>query len=296
MYKNITSFFCILIDIGEIIKIDQVQNLKLNENKLNIFKILLKFTTTEDIEIYYNSLFGIKLLLDESENLTNFEAILTESNLINSILFDQKYIKNSELIARESNRVIGNYLYSTSINDNNIFKQIIDLEEYLLLALITKESKKECFWVLSNVLDNDSEKINVFLDYNNKIIDYSLKLINEENDKNLMLEIFYFLAGLVNFSNSNDFCLLINKGIFDVMINNIEKFNDENNILLIIFESIYKILQRGDSLKEQFPKKENILLNVFNQKNGKDLIEKYLYLGNDQIEKLCEIIYNTYYS
>ena len=296
LYKNITSFLCILIDINEIIKVDDVQNLKLNETKLSIFKILLKFTITEDIEIYYNSLFGIKILLDESENLKNFETILKESKLLNIIIFDQKYIKNSELVARESNRVIGNYLYSTSINDNNIFKKIIELEEYLLLALITKESKKECFWVLSNVLDRDPEKINNFLGYNNKIIDYSIKLINEENENNLILEIFYFFANLINFSNSNDFCQLINKGIFDIMIYNIEKYNNDNSILLIIFESIYKILQRGESLKEQFPNKENILLNIFNKKNGKDLIEKYLYSGSNKIENLCELIYNTYYN
>jgi hypothetical protein len=256
----------------------------------------LKFTITEDIEIYYNSLFGIKILLDESENLKNFETILKESNLLNTIIFDQKYIKNSELVARESNRVIGNYLYSTSINDNNVFKKIIELEEYLLLALITKESKKECFWVLSNVLDRDPKKINNFLGYNNKIIDYSIKLINEENENNLILEIFYFFANLINFSNSNDFCQLINKGIFDIMIYNIEKYNNDNSILLIIFESIYKILQRGESLKEQFPNKENILLNIFNKKNGKDLIEKYLYSGSNKIENLCEMIYNTYYN
>ena len=271
---------------------EQNQLLEIKQIKILMIKILLKYIDTNILKLYEIILNNIILFYDYI-NDDSISTKIISINLIDKILNKTNYFNNYSTLLL-SNRVIGNYLSVNNINDINLINKIFNF----LFSNLKKfnnsiEMEIDTFWTLGNLIFCD-EVISNLLFTINGFIDLIINIFKEKSDKNLIREILLILKEIICNINLDNFIVIINKGFFNELINSLLRFENDENLLIFIFQNISFFIEKGDLIKKN-TNNENIILNKFNQNYGKELLIKYEFSNNDILRELVNKIHNKFY-
>ena len=257
-----------------------------------MIKILLKYIDTNILKLYEIILNNIILFYDYI-NDDSISTKIISINLIDKILNKTNYFNNYSTLLL-SNRVIGNYLSVNNINDINLINKIFNFLFSNLKKLNNSiEMEIDTFWTLGNLIFCD-EVISNLLFTINGFIDLIINIFKEKSDKNLIREILLILKEIICNINLDNFIVIINKGFFNELINSLLRFENDENLLIFIFQNISFFIEKGDLIKKN-TNNENIILNKFNQNYGKELLIKYEFSNNDILRELVNKIHNKFY-
>ena len=286
------NLFYNLISI-EIKNYDKNQLLEIKQIKILMIKILLKFIDTKIIKLYEIILNIIILFYDYIDD-DSISTQIISINLIEKILNKTKYFNNYST-SLLTNRVMGNYLSINNINDIDLINKILN---FLFLNLSkynnSIEMKIDIFWTLGNLLFCNEIISNLLFSIKG-FIELIINNYKENFDKNLIREILLTLKEIICNINYDNFFIIINKGFFNELMNSISRFENDEDLLIFVFQNISFFIEKGELIKKN-TNNENIIFNQFNQNCGKELLIKYEFSKNNILREIVDKIYNKFYN
>ncbi|KAJ6229539.1 importin alpha [Anaeramoeba flamelloides] len=196
---------------------------------------------------------------------------------------------NSPKIQTPALRVIGNIVTGNSdqtqaVLDTDILEQLIPLINHP-----RNQIKRETCWVLSNITAGRQSQIQQVID--SDIIPTLSKMMKKAN-KLIRQEACWVLSNGVYGSNVDQIIYFVEKGCLSEFIYFL-KF-DGTRILKICLEAIEKILQVGEIQAEKSGQ-QNPVVQMVENLNGSERIEKLIDHHSKTIYKLAEKIFDTYF-
>ena len=285
LFYNLMSF--------EMKNYDKIQLLEIKQIKILMIKILLKYINT-NINKLYEIILNIIILFYDYIDDDSISTKIISINIIEKILRKTNFFNNYSTLLL-TNRVMGNYLSVNNIKDINLINKILNfLFSNLFKYNNSIEMKIDTFWTLGNLIFCDDIISNLLFSIKG-FIELIINIFKENNDKNLIREILLTLKELICNINFDNFFIIINKGFFNALINSISRFENDEHLLIYVFQNISFFIEKGDLIKKN-TNNENIIFNQFNQNCGKELLIKFEFSKNDILREIVGKIYNKFYS
>ena len=255
---------------------------------IQIFNLILKYSDSNSPAIFHICVYIITKSISNERRLIN---LLDNSNLLNDIL-NKKFFSDEKIVVL-CNRILGEYTEMKANLSQDFYDKCIKYEIDILFN--AKESKTivELFWVLSNIL-HDNINSGEIICLNEPFIDKVLYIFKNSIDFNYIKETSYFFLILCKTVKTNTFIQLLNKGLFDITFEHAKNTLDEPKKLILIFELIKLYLDTGDFFEENFGGK-NIIKEKCDNYGLIDLLKKYEYTENVELNDIIEKIMNDYY-
>ena len=300
--KNTENIFHLIIECGinlfsNLIPIDFTSTCE-HMYKLNlffpVFDLLLKYAMSNSEKIYFICIYALCISIDCELNLVNRldDPINSNVNIINDIL-NKKFFTNEKLVLY-ANRILGNYISIKSGLSEEFYLKCIQYEFDIFFGIKLPVVVKETYWVLSNILCDYQNTVNII--FNNELfINKTIDNYKNTVELNVIKEIAYFLYTLIEKCGIENFIRLQEKGIVDITMNHAKRTFNQASPVINIFKLIDALLFIGKSVADNFEGR-NLIKEKCEAYGLKELLEKYENSKNSELLEIIEAINRRYYN
>ena len=292
--ENGIRLFCSLLVTKEE-GLDHITIEEILNYKQIIMRLILLYSKTNSSERFQRILSSIDFSTEIQPRLFD---VLENSDLFKELTIDKKFFEKDK-IRNYTNKIIGNYIvYKYNNFGVNLSDEILEIFiKYEIDSFYKYENvleRKEIFWVLSNIITGNDKVIIYFFQDDNFIKDsvdcYEKSVYAQEIE-----QMTYFFASLISKCNFNQFLKIQKYHLMEIAIDHAKTSFEGNTLgLLIILDLLIIFFEFGQYAQEKLNGR-NVVIDVFNRKGGKELLNKYINDYNPRIsEKVGEIIERFY--
>lgn len=270
-----------------------LEDVKLVNSIYKMFPIFENLIFINDDEVFICCLFSLKIIssVEDPTNQLKIQKMFLQNDgeIINLLLAINYNECKFELL--ETIRILGNLL---SVEDNNFIDNLLeyDILKFFKSVFDNEKSKKmrrETIWAISNITGGSYKHIKTIVD--SDLFEEIIKMTSDY-DFSTRKEAVYALFNMcvdISLSLGTE---LVKKGIFEVFIKVIEK-NVDNSIIELALESIDKILNTGEPLREIAG--FNSMAKKFDEVGGINCLEQLQKHPNQKIYEKTLNILDKYY-
>jgi hypothetical protein len=252
----------------------------------------VKYAMSDSEKIYFICIYALCISIDCELNLVNRldDPINSNVNIINDIL-NKKFFTNEKLVLY-ANRILGNYISIKSGLSEEFYLKCIQYEFDIFFGIKLPVVVKETYWVLSNILCDYQNTVNII--FNNELfINKTIDNYKNTVELNVIKEIAYFLYTLIEKCGIENFIRLQEKGIVDITMNHAKRTFNKASPVINIFKLIDALLFIGKSVADNFEGR-NLIKEKCEAYGLKELLEKYENSDDSELLEIIERINRSY--